>query len=420
MSTQRPVPRRYLVVPFGCKVSRVEACAIARGLEHLGATPASEAGSTDLVVVHGCAVTSHAERDARRGIRRLRRLHPDAEIVVTGCLARHAGESLARMPEVDAVRPDEGTGFALDAPEVEPGRTRAFLKVQDGCERRCAYCILPAIRGPERSALQGEVLDAIRRLDLLGIPEVVLTGIHLAAYGSPGEGLVELLASLEAGPPSCRVRLSSLEPMEAGEELVDLVASSTVIAPHLHLPLQSGSDAVLRRMRRGMTRARFEALARRAASRNARLHLATDLIAGFPGETEGDFSETLEFVASLPIASIHVFPFSPRPGTEAEALQRARPVDPKVARERAAALRRLGKEKLRDFTSRSARTTADVVALRGQVGLTDHYLEVDLPSGAGGPRPGSRFRALLEDGGPSGRLRALPLSLPSRTDRTAC
>ncbi len=417
MSTERPARRLHLVVPFGCKVSRVEACAIGRELERSGGRPAAEGEEADLVVVHGCTVTSRAERDARKEIRRLRRENPSAEIVVSGCLARHAADSLAQMPEVDTIDPAQGSGFALDAPEIEPGRTRAFLKVQDGCERRCTYCVLPSLRGPERSAPKREVIDAIRRLDAIGIPEVVLTGIHLAAYESHKGGLDALLAALEAAPPSCRVRLSSLEPMEAGDELVDRVASSSVVVPHLHLSLQSGSDAVLRRMRRGMTCQRFEALVRRAANRNARLHFATDLIAGFPGETDAEFSETLNFVASLPIASVHVFPFSPRPGTEAEALHRDRPVDPKLRNERAVALRSLGEEKLRAFALRSVGTVADVVALRGLVGLTDHYLDVDLPQG---DRPGSRFRAVLEVGTEAGRLRALPLSLPSLADRTSC
>jgi threonylcarbamoyladenosine tRNA methylthiotransferase MtaB len=409
-----------LVVSFGCKVSRVEGWAIARELESDGARPAAEGEAADLVVVHACTVTGRAERDARKEIRRLRRENPDAEIVVSGCLARHAGESLARMPEVDLVDPERGAGFALDAPEIEPGRTRAFLKVQDGCERRCAYCVLPFLRGRERSAGRDEVLAAIRRLDDLGIPEVVLTGIHLAAFGDRNGGLLALLSALEAEPPSCRVRLSSLEPMEAGPELVDRIASSRVVAPHLHLPLQSGSDAVLKRMRRGMTRARFDALVRRAVSRNARLHVATDLIAGFPGETDSEFSETLDFVASLPIASIHAFPFSPRPGTEGEALHRSSPVDARLRGERAARLRRLGRQKLREFTLRSAGTVADVVALHGGAGLTDHYLGVDLVPRDGGPRQGSRFQALLEAGTESGRLRALPLRLPSRTGPTAC
>jgi threonylcarbamoyladenosine tRNA methylthiotransferase MtaB len=208
--------------------------------------------------------------------------------------------------------------------------------------------------------------------------------------------------------------------MEAGEGLVERVASSPVFAPHLHLPLQSGSDSVLRRMRRGMTRARFESLARRAAARNPRIHLATDVIAGFPGETDEEFAEGLEFVASLPLASIHVFPFSPRPGTEAEALHAARPVEARVRSERAALLRDVADEKLRAFTLRAAGTVADVVALRGGIGLTDHYLEVVLPSGDPHPAPGCRFRALLEASAGSERLLARPLSLPSRTGPAAC
>lgn len=147
MSTERPALRRHLVVPFGCKVSRVEARAISRELERGGRRPAAEGEAADLVVVHGCSVTARAERDARKEIRRLRREYPGAEITVSGCLARHAADSLARMPEVDSVDPERGAGFALDAPEIEPGRTRAFLKVQDGCERRCAYCVIPFLRG---------------------------------------------------------------------------------------------------------------------------------------------------------------------------------------------------------------------------------------------------------------------------------
>ena len=420
MSTERTAARRHRVVSFGCKVSRAEARAIAGELEEDGGRQAGEGEQADLVVVHACTVTAHAERDARKEIRRLRRENPSAEIVVSGCLARQAASSLARMPEVDAVDPERGSGFALDSPEIEPGRTRAFLKVQDGCERRCAYCPLPMLRGRERSVSREEVLAAVRRLDRLGIPEVVLTGIHLASYGTGAGGLLALVDALEAEPPSCRIRLSSLEPMGAGEELLDRLTGSPVVVPHLHLPLQSGSDAVLRRMRRGMTRARFASLVLRAAARNPRLHLATDLIAGFPGESEEEFAEGLEFVRSLPLASVHVFPFSPRPGTEAEALHLDRPVDPRRRSGRAAALRRLGDEKLRAFTHRSAGTVADVVALRGGIGLTDHYLEVDLSPGGAAPPPGSRFRALLASGSGPGRLLARPLSLPSRPGRGAC
>ena len=420
MSTQHGGFRLHRVVPFGCKVSRAEAAAIALDLERRGGTRAGEDEAADLVVVHACTVTARAERDALKEIRRQRRENPGAEIVVSGCLARHSGERLARMDEVDAVDREGGTGFAPDSPDIEEGRTRAFLKVQDGCERRCAYCPLPFLRGRERSVPAGEVLAAIRRLDALGVPEVVLAGIHLAAYRAGAGGLGALLDLLEASPPACRIRLSSLEPMEAGKELVDHVAASAVVVPHLHLPLQSGSDAVLRRLRRGMTRARFESLVRRAAARNPRLHLATDLIAGFPGESDAEFLDGLDFVASLPVASIHVFPFSPRPGTEAELLHRDGPDDPARRAERAAALRLLAAEKLAAFTLQAAGSTADVVALRGGTGLPDHYLQVDLLPAETAPAPGSRFRALLEARAGSSRLLARPLSLPSRAGPAPC
>ena len=196
---------------------------------------------------------------------------------------------------------------------LDPDRTRAFLKVQDGCERRCAFCVVPSLRGKERSARIEDVVDAVRRLGDAGVPEVVLAGIHLAAFGHDrGTRLVDLLARLEDDPPACRVRLSSLEPMEAGEALVDLVATSRAVVPHLHLPLQSGSFGVLKRMRRGIVPERYRALAERAVRANPRLHLATDLIAGFPGETDAEFAETRRFVEELPFASLHVFPFSPR------------------------------------------------------------------------------------------------------------
>ncbi|HQR47642.1 MAG TPA: radical SAM protein, partial [Thermoanaerobaculia bacterium] len=284
---------RIAVVPFGCKVSRIEA-------EALGAVVVlpgrSLPGEVDVVVLHGCAVTDRAERDERRFLRRVRRENARATLVVTGCLAARDPEALARLPEVDLVaaglrlaalpallddrdagllpgkiapRPAAASGdvFAATFPDAE--RTRAFLKIQDGCSRRCAFCVVPALRGAERSAEPAVVEREIRRLGAAGVPEVVLAGVHLASFGRErGTDLLALLSALESDPPGCRVRLSSLEPMEAGEALVDFVAASRTVVPHLHLPLQSGSGAALRRMRRGITPARFRAAALRAVRGN--------------------------------------------------------------------------------------------------------------------------------------------------------
>jgi len=437
--------RRIFSAPLGCKVSRIDAAAAA----HLAGVPCDHAraagpAGADVLLVHGCAVTDRAERDGRRLVRRLRRENPRATLVVSGCLAEKAGESLADMPEVDLVvslAAREALPEILDAHEagllpgrvvttgaaaraalfampawdrppealVDPDRTRAFLKVQDGCERRCAFCVVPFLRGKERSARIEDVVDAVRRLGDAGVPEVVLAGIHLAAFGHDrGTRLFDLVARLEADPPACRVRLSSVEPMEAGETLVDLVATSRAVVPHLHLPLQSGSFGVLKRMRRGIVPERYRALAERAARLNPRFHLATDLIAGFPGETDAEFEETRRFVEELPFASLHVFPFSPRSHTDAAAWHQANPLPPRVVTERTRALRRLGEEKARAFASRASGTMADVVTLRGNRGLTDHYLDVGLRLPPGKNSPGRRLLLRLLPTGRDGRLEGHP------------
>lgn len=427
--------RTFRVQALGCKVSQVEAAGLGRSLESAGLRRAPAGRAADVLVLHACTVTERADRDALRVVRRLRRESPGALLAVTGCLAERAPDLLARRPEVDLVAghgasaalprlvreaasgllPGKVASRAASPREVlvsaadgtpGPGRTRAFLKVQDGCERRCAFCIVPQLRGPERSAPAGEVEEAVRALGEAGVPEVVLCGVHLAAFGRErGESLVGLLRRLETRPPACRVRLSSLEPMEAGEALVELVAGGRAVAPHLHLPLQSGSDAVLRRMRRGLTAARYRALLLRAARANPAVHLATDVIAGFPGEDDAEHGETEGLLRELPLSSLHVFPFSPRSGTAAARLGASAAVPPYVVARRAARLRALDAALRRRFALAHDGRRADVVALHGGVGLTETYLEVRLP--ASGPAAGARFRAVLALL-PDGTLEARP------------
>ncbi len=432
-----PRVRSLYAEALGCKVSRVDA-----GFTAAPFARATSPAGADVLLVHGCAVTDRALRDGRRLVRRMRRENLAATLVVSGCLAENDADALAAMPEVDLVVPlaarsslpalldardagllpgkvaraEETCAAALFAMPahgqeaaalLDANRTRAFLKIQDGCRRRCAFCVVPSLRGAERSAARQDVADAVRRLGDAGVSEVVLTGIHLAAYGGgEGGGLSGLLEDLEKSPPACRVRLSSLEPMEAGEELVERVASSRVVVPHLHLPLQSGSLAVLRRMRRGIVPARYRALAERAARANPRLHLATDLIAGFPGETDAEFDETLRFAQDLPFASLHVFPFSPRAGTDATAWHGEAPVPRSAVTARTRALRRLGEEKGRAFAARAAGTTADLVTLGGGRGLTDHYLEVGLCLPPSDAVPGRRLAVRLVASGEDGALEA--------------
>lgn len=413
----------YAVHVLGCKVSQAEAGRIARELEAAGLEPAGEERAADVVVLHACTVTERADRDALRLLRRLRREGPGALLAVSGCLAERDPGALARLPEVDVVAGHRAGGallgaladaaagllpgkvaaapavpadvrLPLSATGADEARTRVFLKVQDGCERRCTFCVVPLLRGRERSVPSLEVEEAVRAFGAAGVPEVVICGVHLATWGRDrGERLVDLLGRLEARPPACRVRLSSLEPMEAGEELVELVSGGRVVAPHLHLPLQSGSDAVLRRMRRGMTAARFRALLERAARANPRVHLATDVLAGFPGETDQEFAETEALLRDLPLASLHVFPFSSRSGTHAAVLAAHAGVPRPVVARRAARLRGLDREARRRYAAAHDGVEADLVVLRGGVGLTETYVEADL--GAAPPPPATRFRARL-------------------------
>lgn len=424
--------KRFSVTSFGCKVSRAEASTIGSELRASGLLEAGETAAADVLLVHTCTVTDRADRDDRKLIRRLRRENPLATLVVSGCLAQRDPDALARMSEVDLVlghgetarlaellaarddgrligkvawrpaptrrsaAPDAAFDFPLgDSVTVDADRTRAFLKIQDGCERRCAFCVVPSVRGRERSADPDAAEATIRRLMERGVAEVVLAGIHLANFGDGrGTDLAGFLARFEERPPPGRLRLSSVEPMEAGARLVDLVASASVVAPHLHLPAQSGSDAVLRRMRRGLTADRFRRLVARGHARNPRLHFATDVLVGFPGESDAEFEETRRLLEELPLASLHVFPFSPRSGTDAAERHRRDSVDRKAVAERAAALRELSDAKLRAFTAAAAGTVADTLVLRGGRALTDHYLDVALSPDVS-VAPGTRFAARL-------------------------
>jgi threonylcarbamoyladenosine tRNA methylthiotransferase MtaB len=420
----RTFPNRapaYFVASLGCKVSRIDAVARATPFDGAGYTRAEEPADADVLVVQSCTVTERADRDVKKLVRRLARESPLAALVVTGCLAERDAGLLAAMPEVSLVlargvttpidellrRREAGDlpskvvrdeGPPTDSPlsvALEPDRTRAFVKLQDGCGRRCAFCIVPSVRGPERSAAVADVLRTVRELGEAGVPEVVLSGVHLASFGSErGESLLALLDALEKEPPRCRVRFSSLEPMEAGLSLVTRIAGSAVVVPHLHLPLQSGSARVLRRMRRGILPERYAALARAAFATNPRVHLATDVIAGFPGETDEDFDETVRLLEELPFASIHVFPFSPRSGTRAAELQETEGVPRAVVAGRARALRALAAEKSAAFEARNAGTLADVVVLAGGRALTDNYLELPLVPPDAAPR-GARLTVRL-------------------------
>ncbi|MBV8888341.1 MAG: tRNA (N(6)-L-threonylcarbamoyladenosine(37)-C(2))-methylthiotransferase MtaB [Alphaproteobacteria bacterium] len=380
------------IVTFGCRLNAFES-EIIRGA-------AAAAGLGSAVIVNTCAVTAEAERQARQAIRRARREQPQARIIVTGCAATIAPQRYAAMPQVDAVLDNAtklrvesyraaGAGSTTVGPGTEggaaavagiEGRARAYLQVQQGCDHRCTFCIIPYGRGPSRSVPIGAVVEQARRLLAAGCREIVLTGVDLTAYGAdlPGRpGLGQMVRRLLAMLPELeRLRLSSLDPVEIDEELWRLLAEETRLMPHLHLSLQAGDDLVLKRMKRRHSHADAVAAARRARALRPEVALGADLIAGFPTETEDMFRRSLDLIEECGLAFLHVFPFSARPGTPAA---RMPPVPPAVIRERAARLRARGAAALAaELRGRIGRENLVLVERPGR-GRADFYGQVSLP-----------------------------------------
>ena len=397
--------RRFAVLTLGCKVSQYDGEALASLLEASGAVRVENPAEADVVLVNTCTVTNRADADARRLVRRVRRENPDARVVVTGCLAQRDPEGVAGRTGADLVvgntaktaLPDllergrfpavVAPGFGV-APGIftaplqgpRPGKSRAFLKIQEGCDQRCTFCIVPSVRGPERSVPGAVVVREVGRLAGLGYPEIVLCGVHLGSWGhDTGETLAGLLRELDEMPGRFRVRLSSIEPWGVDDDLLEAMAGSSRVAPHLHLPLQSGCDATLHRMRRPYTAAEFADLLDRVRSVLPRVTVGTDLIVGFPGEDEAEFEATEAFLESQPIDLVHVFSYSPRDGTPA-ARMKAPPQ--RVAKVRLQRVRRLFGQRRAAWLARQVGAEEDVVVLRcdgeGSRGLTGRYAPVRL------------------------------------------
>ncbi len=313
---------------FGCRANQADGSAIARDFAAAGWRPAEQA---ELVILNTCTVTAAADAEARRAIRHIRREQPRARIWVTGCYAQRAPEEIRALGGVErVVGHAEKLGIASLAGAVAPslhpaallsGRTRPQVKVQDGCGNACSFCVIPSVRGGLQSRPEAEVAAEVARWAANGAQEVVLTGIHLGQWGRdlPGRPVLnDLVRAILAASGIPRLRLSSIEPMNWTGDLISLLASEPRLAPHAHVPLQSGSDTVLRRMRR---RYRPSHYAQRVTEIRRRLPAAAigaDVMAGFPGETEAEFEASLAFIAGLPLTYLHVFTYSSRPGTEAD------------------------------------------------------------------------------------------------------
>ena len=403
---------RVAFATLGCRLNQVDSQQLQAALEARGFSTVPFGAAADVVVVNTCTVTARAEISDRQAIRRARRGNPDARVVVTGCWAQTSAAEVARQPGVDLVvgnadkarlptllddllktsrgptRVEVGDLATariadIDLPARVPGRSRAFVKVQDGCQHRCAFCIVPRARGASRSVEPARVVDQVAGVVEGGHPEITLTGIDLGHYGAdlvPRTSLAALLRALVEVAGLRWLRLSSVLPAYFTDELFE-VLSSPAIAPHFHVPLQSGSDRVLRAMRRPYSVRMYRAVVERLASGVPVLGLGTDVIAGFPGETDEEAAATEALIEALPFTYLHVFPYSDRTGTEAAT--RPDHVDRATVARRAARLRALGAAKALAFRRALAGRTEDVLVLETRdpatgalIGLTGHYVEV--------------------------------------------
>lgn len=383
------------VVSFGCRLNLVESDIMRRA--------ALAQGRENLVIVNTCAVTAEAERQGRQAIRRLKRERPDAEIVVTGCAAEIDPGGFAAMPEVCRIvgnrdktdpriwarsdeQPAPAPGSRTSAPPAATegilGHSRAFLPVQTGCDHRCTFCIIPFARGASRSVPLDEVVAAVHGLVRRGFHEVVLTGVDLTAYG---QDLVEtpplgtlVRAILGAVPELARLRLSSIDCIEADAGLIDALSHEPRLMPYLHLSLQSGDDVILKRMRRRHGRADAIAFCRDLRRRRPDIVFGADLIVGFPTETEAMFRNTLALVEACSLAHLHVFPYSARPGTAAA---RMPAVAPALVRERAQRLRAAGETALAAHLAAKVGKVIRVLTERGGIGHAEDFSAVRVGPG---------------------------------------
>jgi len=381
------------IVTFGCRLNIAESEVIKR--------EALAAGFDNAVVFNTCAVTSEAVKQARQNIRRIRRERPDARIVVTGCAAQSEPATFSTMPEVDRVLGNEEkldarawTGntrvavgdimaaktLAAHKVDAIDGHTRAFVQVQNGCDHRCTFCIIPFGRGNSRSLPMEDVVAQARRLAGNGYREIVLTGVDITSYRDGALKLGALVKRLlREVPEIARLRLSSIDSVEADADLLDAIANEPRLMPHLHLSLQAGDDMILKRMKRRHTRGDAIAFCNDVRRLRPDVAFGADIIAGFPTETEDMFTRSLDLVDECGLTQLHVFPFSPRPGTPAARMPQ---LDRAIIKERAQRLRAKGEAALRAYLESQIGRQRQVLTERGGIGRTEQFTAVRLASAA--------------------------------------
>ena len=433
---------------MGCKVNQFESSSLAETLSAAGYSVGDQALGADLIVINTCTVTQKADQEALALVRRLKRLNPNAAIVATGCLAQSNPDLLAETGLVNMVLGQDEkanllghlqdlgcagqtggqvkvapiSGPAVDFGTPTPERTRAFYKIQDGCSAFCAYCAVPLSRGPSRSLELDRVLDGLRSYMSRGLTEVVLCGIHLGQWGrdlNPAWSLADLLHTIDAelspDGDAFRLRLSSIEPLELDDEILAAYEMYAWLAPHFHLPLQSGSDRILELMGRPYRAAHFQTLVRKLKSAWPLASIGVDVMAGFPDERDEDFQASRDVLDELPISYFHVFPYSRRPGTRAA--DSPHQIPEHIKRARVLELKKLNQNKRRAF--------AELNIGREQLGLventphkpsgrlkilTGNYLSALLPEGLAGLPAGALLPASLKaSANPWGILEAEPV-----------
>jgi threonylcarbamoyladenosine tRNA methylthiotransferase MtaB len=419
------VPRRVAFYTFGCKLNQCETAAIRARFDPGSWSAVPFEAAADVYVINTCSVTGRADAQARQLVRRVIRERPESKVVVTGCYAQRAPRELAAIPGVTLVAGNgekdrlaelverlewdptgsrtcsEGvvavsdlrkTRRSFDLAAVEFGeRTRAFLRVQDGCDAACSFCIIPHLRGRSTSLAVETAVARVRSLVERGYREIVLTGIHLGMFGhdriAEGTTLAGLVRRIDELPGEFRIRLSSIEPQEIDEEIIGLMADpGSRLVPHLHVPLQSGCDITLKAMNRTYTAGEYRDVVERITRRVDTLGLGADVIVGFPGETDDHFEETARFIEELPFTYLHVFPYSPRPGTRAATLPGRPPGD--VVEERGRILRETSDRKRRGFLDRMIGRTMTVLVEEpsGETaweGWSEHYARVAFDTESG-------------------------------------
>lgn len=392
--------KSFSIQTFGCRTNQAEAFYWAGKFQDQGLCLKEDPFQSDVVIVNTCTITQRADSDVRNFIRRVSRKNSKARVIVTGCYAEREPFRFEKDPHVwkvflnsekEHLQREVIENFGeKKSPSFRPFRSRAPVKIQDGCNFNCTFCIIPRVRGPSKSLSQEEIINQVKELAAKGFEEIVLTGIHLCLYGrdlSPPTTLRDLISELISIKGLKYIRLSSLDPRFLDRDFIDFVASRKKICPHFHFSLQHASDRVIKKMGRKVSSKKYAELLEYTRKKSPEASLGADIMVGFPGESEQDFEELCAFLKDSPLTYFHVFSYSPRPGTAAF---REKRVDTKTEKNRSAALRKLSKEKNLEFRKRFEGRVLDAVMVkqrnsRLQV-LTPNYLKVIVPSRSSGKK----------------------------------